>query len=283
MIEPLPQLLIDNLVFPEGLRWHQGELWFSDMWDGKVWRVTSKAELLPVADVPNRPSGMGFLPDGTPVVVSMADRKLLAITPTGPRVYADLSDWATGDVNDLLIDAQGHTYVGNFGYDLFGGAEMAPAGLHMVRPDGRIEAVACDLVFPNGMVLLGDGGTLVVAETWANRLTAFDRSYDGTLINRRVFAELDDRTPDGICIDAADGIWVSCFASGEVIRVLQGGQVTDRIAFPMKRAVACALGGEDGRTLYCATYAGEVEEIHTLKRAGAIETVRVEIGAQGQI
>lgn len=280
MREHTPQVLIDGLVFPEGPRWHNGELWFSDMWDFKVWRMSSDGALHSVADVPNRPSGLGFLPDGRPLVVSMVDRQLLSISPDGTKLYADLSELATGDANDLLIDAQGRAYVGNFGYDLFGGAEAALADLLVVEPDGSARVAASDLVFPNGMVLLDGSDTLVVAETWANRLTAFDRNPDGTLSNRRVFAQLDDRTPDGMAIDEADGIWVACFASGEVVRVLDGGAITDRVSFPGKRAVACCLGGPDGRTLYCTTYAGEVEDIHTGKRAGAIESVRVEIAAQ---
>lgn len=281
MREYHPQLVLDGLIFPEAPRWHKGELWFSDMWDFKVYRMGPGGEPEVVAQVPERPSGLAFLKDGTPIVVSMVDRKLCAITPSGLSPYADLSSLATGDANDLLLDAKGRAYVGNFGYDLFGGADFAPADMLIVDPDGAVRVAASDLTFPNGMVLLGDGKTLVVAETWANRLTAFECAPDGTLQHRREFASLGERTPDGLCIDRDGGIWVACFTTGEVIRVLDGGEVTDVVNFPGKRAVACALGGGDGKTLYCATYAGEVEDIHTRRRAGALESVRVEIPGQG--
>jgi sugar lactone lactonase YvrE len=272
-------ILADNFVFLEGPRWHQDELWVSDMWDLKLFRVQVDGSRKAECEVPRRPSGLGFLQDGTPVVVSMADRKLMKVVNGDVSLYKDLSGAAPGDLNDMAVDEQGRIYVGNFGYDLFGGGEKALADLLLVEPDGSSRVVASDLDFPNGMVFTDGGRTLVVAETWSCRLTAYDRADDGSLSGRRVYADLGTRMPDGICIDHERGIWVSSFNSGEFVRVLEGGEVTDRVLCEGKRAVACQLGGNDGRTLFCCTYAGTIEEIHTLKRASAIETVQVSVPA----
>jgi len=271
----------DGFVFLEGPRWHQGKLWFSDMWGFKVYTLTEAGERAVVCEVPQRPSGLGFLPDGTLLVVSMADRKLLKLAGGKLAVHADLATLAGGDVNDSVTDARGRTYVGNFGYDLFGGAEQQPADLVIVEPDGAARVVARDLSFPNGTVIKDRGRTLVVAESWAGRLTAFDIAADGSLSNRRIYANLGERIPDGICLDAEGGIWVSSFNSGEFLRVLDGGEITDVVECGDKRAVACQLGGADGRTLFCLTYDGQIEDIHQQKAAGAIETVRVAIGSGG--
>lgn len=275
------QMLADGFVFLEGPRWHEGYLWFSDMWGMKVYKMSAAGKRSVVCEVPQRPSGLGFLPDGTLLVVSMADRKLLKLVNDKLELHADLSGLTGGDVNDMVTDAQGRSYVGNFGYDLFSGAEQQPASLCLVEANGAARVVASDLVFPNGSVIKDAGKTLVVAETWASRLAAFDIAPDGSLSNRRVYAALTDRSPDGICLDAEGAIWVACFNSGEFVRVLEGGTVTDIVACENKRAVACQLGGSDGKTLFCLTYAGELEDLHQQKAAGAIETVRVAVGAGG--
>lgn len=275
------QKLADGFVFLEGPRWHGGKLWFSDMWGFKVYTLTEAGERAVVCDVPQRPSGLGFLPDGTLLIVSMADRKLLKLTGGKLAVHADLAALAGGDVNDSVTDAQGRTYVGNFGYDLFGGAEPRLADLVLVDAQGAARVVAHELNFPNGSVIKDGGRTLVVAESWAGRLAAFDIAADGSLSNRRVYASLGERIPDGICLDAEGGIWVSSFNSGEFLRVLDGGQITDVVECGDKRAVACQLGGADGRTLFCLTYDGQIEDLHQQKAAGAIETVRVAVGGAG--
>jgi sugar lactone lactonase YvrE len=274
------QLLADGFVFLEGPRWHNDHLWFSDMWGFKVYKMTAAGARSVVCEVPKRPSGIGFLPDGTPLVVSMADKKLMKLIGNRLRVHSHLDKLAGGDVNDIVTDRNGRSYVGNFGYDLFGGAEKALADLILVEANGAARVVASGLDFPNGTVIIEDK-TLVVAESWANRLTAFDIAADGGLSNRRVFAALDNRTPDGICLDAAGAIWVSCFSTGEFIRVLDGGEITDIAQCGDKRAVACQLGGADGRTLFCLTYAGQLEDLHQRKAAAAIETVRVSVGRGG--
>jgi len=273
--------LADGFVFLEGPRWHQGKLWFSDMWGFKVYTITEAGERAVVCDVPQRPSGLGFLPDGTLLIVSMADRKLMKFKNGTLSVHVDLAEFARGDVNDCVTDQQGRTYVGNFGYDLFAGAEPGPADLVLVEPSGAARVVAGDLNFPNGAVIKDNGKTLVVAESWGARLSAFDIAADGSLSNRRVYASLGERTPDGICLDAAGGIWVSSFNSGEFLRVLDGGEITDIVECGDRRAVACQLGGADGKTLFCLIYDGQLEDLHQQKAAGSIETVRVAVGSGG--
>lgn len=275
------QPLASGFVFLEGPRWHQGKLWFSDMWGFKVYTLTEAGERAVVCEVPQRPSGLGFLPDGSLLVVSMADRKLLKFSHGALSVHADLSSFARGDVNDTVTDRQGRTYAGNFGYDLFAGAEPAPADLVLVEADGRARVVASDLTFPNGAVIKDDGRTLVISESWAGRLSAFDIAADGSLSNRRVYANLGERIPDGICLDAAGAIWVSSFNTGEFLRVFDGGEITDVVECGDRRAVACQLGGHDGKTLFCLTYDGQIEDLHQQKAAGAIETVRVAVGSGG--
>ena len=273
--------LASDFVFLEGLRWKDGRLWMSDMWGNACYDLDLKGRSNKICSVPQRPSGLGFLPDGTMVVVSMVDRRLLRLVDGTLTEYADLSAVATGELNDLLIDDSGRAYVGNFGYDLFGGASAAPANIARVSPDGAITVVAHDLTFPNGMVTVDGGRTFVVSETFANRLTAYDLDAKGGLSNRRVYAALGDRTPDGLCVDREDGIWVASFATSEFIRIARDGTITDRVFCENKRAVSCALGGEDLRTLFCSTFAGHLDDIVARKKVGAIETVRVTIPGRG--
>lgn len=272
-------MFASGFVFLEGLRWKNGKIWMSDMWDYACYTLDLDGRSNRICSVPQRPSGLGFLPDDTLVIVSMVDRKLLRLVDGKLTQYADLSGVASGDLNDLLIDGSGRAYAGDFGYDLFGGADAAPANIAMISADGAISAAANNLTFPNGMVCIEGGRTFVVAETFANRLTAYDRDAAGRLTNRRVYKELGDRTPDGLCVDREDGIWVGCFSTGEFIRVARNGEITDRVFCEGKRAVTCVLGGSDGRTLFCSTFAGQLDDMVARKRGGAIETVRVGIAA----
>ena len=266
--------------FLEGPRWRDGTLWVSDMYRGDVLRIGAEGPPRVVCSLSTRPSGIGFLRDGTPLVASMTDRSLMRIGPDGGlSVHADLSALATGDVNDLVTDDQGRAYVGNFGYDLVGGAPAQPADLVLVEPSGAARVVARGLQFPNGTVLTDAGHTLVIAETWASCLTAFDRADDGSLSGRRVFADLGGRHPDGICVDADGGIWVACLGAFEFIRVEEGGRISDRVGCPGRLAVACALGGDQGRTLYCCTYAATFEDLLAGKAAGRLEVAEVAVPA----
>jgi sugar lactone lactonase YvrE len=276
------EVLAEGFIFLEGPRWHDGRLWFSDMWGHAVHSVTENGAVARVADIPQRPSGLVFLPDGRLVVVSMVDRKLLAIDSAGSvSEYADLSALAAADINDAVIDSHGNIFVGNFGFDVFTGAEPALANLVRVAPDGVASVAAEDMNFPNGAVVTADGGTLICAETFANCLTAFDLDSDGQLSGRRVWADLGEHTPDGICLDQEGAIWAASFAAGEFLRVTEGGSIIDKIAAPGKRAVACNLGGADGRTFFGLTYAGEIADIASGAKNARIETCRVDVGAAG--
>jgi sugar lactone lactonase YvrE len=273
--------LVDGFVFLEGPRWHQGKLWVSDMWGYTVYTISATGAREVVCKVPERPSGLGFAPDGSLLIVSMEDRQLKKLVNGSLVKVADLSGLATGDCNDMVMDARGRAYVGNFGYNLLSGEEAKMAKLVLVDTDGSTRAVADGLNFPNGAVIMNGGRTLVVAETFGNCLTAFDIAADGGLSNRRVFAAMGEHTPDGICLDVDGGIWVASFMTSVFLRVKDGGEVTDTIEVPGRRAVACQLGGDDGKTLFCLTYEGTIEDLHQAKAAGAIETVRVQHAAAG--
>lgn len=269
-----PTPWVADFIFLEAPRWHQNRLWVSDVFDKKLYTIEADGTRTMLAEVPQRPCGIGFLPDGSAVVVSMRDRQILKLGHDGLIPFADFSALANGDLNDLIVDAQGRIYVGNFGFDYHGGAPIATTQMLTVEPDGTMRNSTHDVEFPNGMALINGGSTLVVAETWASRLTAFDRAPDGALSNRRLFADLGQRQPDGICADASDAIWVASFNTGEFIRVLDGGDVTDHIACG-RHAIACELGGNEGKTLYCSAYTGTISELEAGKRLGALFTVDV--------
>ena len=273
---PRREVVFDGLRFPEGCRWHDGRLWFSDMHTGTLYSADPEsADLRIEFTVDARLSGMDWLPDGTLVVSSMLDRLVLRRRPEEQvEVHADLSAVTPYPINDLVIDRSGRIIVGGFGYDLYGGGEQQPGPLIGIDADGAIAVLADDLVFPNGMVILSDG-TLVVAETWGARLTAFDIGEAGVLENRRVWATLPaDSTPDGICRDVDDSIWVSSILDGKFLRVREGGEVVDTVALPGRLAVDCVLAGDDGRTLLMST-ANSFQPEETEVREGRIERLRL--------
>ena len=269
MKEHRATLVADGFVFLEAPRWHDNRLWVSDVFDSKLYTVTEKGTRSLVCNVPGRPAGIGFLPDKTPIVVSCADKKLMKVSEGVLSVYADLTGVAAGDLNDLVVDDAGRAYVGNFGYDLFGGAPIKPTEMHVVEPDGSIRVAATALEFPNGAVIMDDGRMLVVAETWSGRLTAYDRAEDGELSHRRPFADLGGRQPDGICVDRNGAIWAACYNTGEFIRVIEGGEITDCVKFE-GNAVSCVIGGRSGTTLFCCVYLGTDEQLQARQRRSAI-------------
>jgi sugar lactone lactonase YvrE len=276
-----PTVLLDDLAFPEGPRWRDGRLFFSDMHDGKVLAVDLEGCVETIATVVGEPSGLGWLPDGRLLVVSMQDRRLLRLDPDGLHEVADLSKLATFHCNDMVVDAKGRAYVGNFGFDLHvEKPDFRKAEIVRVDPDGSARVVADDLAFPNGTVITPDGRTLVVGESFAARLTAFDVAADGSLSSRRVWAKLEKAVPDGICLDAESAIWVASPVSAEVLRVHEGGRVSQRIPVATQ-AFACMLGGADRRTLFICTALDSHPEQCRAKRSGRIEMVRVDVPGAG--
>ena len=279
MIELQAQRFADDFIFLEGPKWRDGQLWVSDVFDHCVYSISADGHRRKICRV-DRPAGLGFLPDGTLVMVDQKARCLLRLDGDNTILYADLSKHAAGYLNDFAVDGQGRIYVGNFGYDYDAGEPHKTTSLHRVDPDGTVSAAATDVDFPNGSIIINRGRTLIIAETWAGRLTAFDINDRGDLSNRRIFADLGERQPDGICADAEGAIWVSCFNTGEFVRVLDGGHVTHRLQFD-GRGVSCALGGADGTLLFLSTYLGSIDDLAAGKRKGKLFTVNVETPGLG--
>ncbi len=268
---PAGQLLATGLRFGEGPRWHNGELWFSDMHAQQVMRLASDGSLHVVVSVPQDPSGLGWLPDGQLLIVSMRDRKLMRWNGSTLMEHADLSELARHPCNDMVVDSKGRAYVGNFGFDKWGGATPGNASLICVEPNGQSRLVADDLAFPNGVVITPDGKTLIVAESYGARLTAFAVQENGDLGSRRTWAELPhDGVPDGICLDSDGCIWSALPRSNECIRLREGGEITHRIGLD-QGAFACMLGGPNGDTLYVLTAASSAPERCRAEATGRIE------------
>ena len=243
-------LLTDAIKFPEGPRWHDDHLWFEDTIGERLVKVDMLGNLTTVVEVPGRASGLGFLPDGTPLVMSMFEMKMYKVVDGELVAHADLSGHVDYPVNDMIVDKSGRAYLGHFGYDLFNEAPPEPTTLLMVDTAGQVREVADGLVFPNGMAIDDDGSTFYVAETWGHRITAFDILPDGGLTNQRTHVDLGGRHPDGICLDAQGALWVASAMESEFIRVLPDGTITDVKACPGHIATSCALGGPDGDTLF---------------------------------
>jgi sugar lactone lactonase YvrE len=260
------ETLVGGGAFFECPRWHDGHLWVSDYWRHQILAITPDGATEPVAEVPGSPSGLGWLPDGTLLVVSMFDTKLLRVQDGATVVHADLSAHSGPQSNDMVVDAAGRAYVSTTDFTAF--AEMPATNLVRVDPDGSVSVAAEGLLFPNGSVITPDGATLIVAESWGQRLTAFDLEVDGSLANRRDWARFAPPqapagpgrpaqwgcAPDGITLDAEGAVWVADAANKRAIRVREGGQILEEIGAGDLDVIACALGGDDGRTLFlCAT------------------------------
>ena len=274
------KVLLDGFVFLEGPRWRDGKLWVSDQYDQKVFAIDPAGPTETVCEVPNQPSGLGWLPDGRLLVVSMTDRRVLRLESDALVEHSDLSDLATFHCNDMVVDDQGRAYVGHFGSDLAAGGMPDPASLILVTPDGNARTVAEDLLFPNGSVITPDGSTLIVAESFGARLTAFDIEPNGDLSNRHVWAPPSGFIPDGCCLDAEGAVWVASPPTREVMRVLEGGEITDRVSVD-QFAIACMLGGEGGRTLFVLTAPSLDREQSLELRGGRVETLEVGIPGAG--
>ena len=274
-----PRSLLEGLCFPEGPRWHDGKFYFSDMHARRVVSLDLEGNAETVVHVPNDPSGLGWLPDGRMLVVSMLDRRLLRLDGDTLTEVADISSVVTARCNDMVVDAQGRAYIGNFGFEFHDDESPKPTVLVMVTPAGDARVVADELAFPNGAVITPDGGTLIVAETYGHQLTAFNIEDDGSLVDRRLFAKLEGM-PDGICLDAEGAVWVATPFRSEVVRLREGGEVADRIAVGTE-AFACMLGGPERRTLFICTATATTAEKCRALRKGAIEIVEVDVPGAG--
>ncbi len=270
------ELLVDGVDFGEGPRWRDGVLWYSDFYQASIYTVTPDGTRHAVhSGLPDRPSGLGWMPDGSLLVVFMQDRKVMRELDGALVEHADLSAIAAGHCNDMVVDAVGNAYVGNFGFDFENGADPAAADLALVRTDGSVEVAATDLKFPNGSVITADGSTLIVGESFGGGYEAWTINADATLTNRRRWADIAGTAPDGCTMDSEGAIWFSDALTPQVIRVREGGEVTDTIATPAP-TFACVLGGDDGRTLYVLTAPSSSPDHVAGRGAGAIYSTTVE-------
>jgi sugar lactone lactonase YvrE len=280
-----PEVLVGTGAFYEGPRWHDGRWWVSDFYRHTVSAVTPEGEQEAVLIVDQQPSGLGWLPDGTLLVVSMKDRRLLRRTTAGAvEEVADLSRLASGSLNDMVVDQQGRAWIGNFGFDLMGGGPSSLANLIRVDPDGAAAVVAEEMSFPNGSVVTPDGRTLIVGESGGLRYTAFTIVDDGSLIDRRVWAQMSDPAvaPDGCCLDAEGHIWAADAIGNRCVRVAEGGAVVDEVRAPNGLGVyGCMLGGEDGRTLLMCCAPGFQEHERAAANDAVLMTVGVEVPHAG--
>jgi len=290
-------VVADGFTFLEGPRWRDGMLWFSDFYSHAVWRIKPGQAAEKVLDVPQQPSGLGWLPDGRMLVVSMRDRKVLRQEEDGRLViHADLWSHCTWHCNDMVVAANGNAYVGNFGFDLDGGAAHCHTNLLLVRPDGTVQVVAQKLGFPNGAVITPDGKTLIVGESSANRISQFAILPDGTLGPRRDFAAFDDLSdepdvakrlararivPDGMTLDAEGAVWFADAAFQKVVRMAEGGKVLDEISTAPEGVFAAMLGGDDGKTLFLCAAPDSHGPARQVARQARLISVRVDVPHAG--
>lgn len=241
--------LLTGLALCESPRWHDGRLWLADWAAHEVLAVDLAGASEVCLRMPSFPFCLDWLPDGRLLVVSGREGRLLRREPDGSLVtHADLGGLSRHPWNEIVVDGRGNAYVNNTGFD-FPGGEFAPGTIALVRPDGSARQVADAVAFPNGMAVTPDNATLILAESWGNRLTAFDIARDGSLGRRRVWADLSGGYPDGICIDAEGAVWYADVPHKRCVRVREGGEVLEMLALD-RGGFACMLGGPDGSTLF---------------------------------
>lgn len=289
--------VLGGLSYLECPRRHENRIWVADFYTHQVLSVREDgSDLRQEAEVPGQPSGLGWLPDGRLLVLSQHDKRLLRREADGLLVvHADLSEHVTGEPNDMVVDGQGRAFVGDFGFDLFGGAPVAPTDLLRVDPDGAVTQVADDLWFPNGSVITDDG-VLLVGETFGNRISAFHVRADGSLADRQVWAssgplpsERDLSTalgqlsvaPESCGLDAEGALWVADALAGRVLRVRPGGEIVEEIAIGTG-VFACMLGGADGRTLFLCTAPDFDRAARSSAREAELRTCRVDVPHAGR-
>ena len=290
--------LLEGGCFFEGPRWHGGRWWVSDFYRHLVLAVGEDGRAEEVMTVEGQPSGLGWMPDGSLLVVSMLDRRILRRSPDGAvTLHADVGEHCTGPLNDMVVDRRGRAYAGNFGFDLMAAADPRPAALIRVDPDGTASIAAEDLLFPNGSVITPDGRTLIVGETAGARYTAFTVEDDGSLSERRVWAQVAPTPemttfaetlgqlrfgPDGCGLDAEEHIWSADEVGARCARLAPGGEIVDEVAMPPGLNVfACMLGGEDGRTLLMCAAPDFHQEARSAAREAVLLTTTVDVPRAG--
>jgi sugar lactone lactonase YvrE len=258
------RVLREGLAFGEGPRWHEGRLWFSDFYRHGIFSIDESGEDERLEhSVPTQPSGLGWLPDGDLLFVSMTDQRVMRVHDGAVSLFADIAPYCNFWANEMIVSTSGVSYVGNFGFDLdimlrdVGPAAMMVSrppttNLVVLSPDGDVLQVVPDMDFPNGTVISSDGATLIIGETLAFRLTAFDVKSDGTLSDRRVFAQMDYVATDGMCLDAEGQIWLANALAKKCLRVREGGEITGEVE-TSQNAFACVFGGADRTTLFIMT------------------------------
>ncbi len=290
------EVLAQGMAFLEGPRWHEGRLYVSDFYLKRVYRLDDDNRLEVVCDVPGQPSGLGFDAAGDLLVVSMTDRRLLRLAGGELEEVCDLGALAPFHCNDMVVDRHGGAYVGNFGWDAAEDPAIRATNLIRVSPDGVATVVAEDLVFPNGAVITDDGGTLLVSETFAGRITAFDIAGDGGLEGRRVWADLAPRAdwptlpdavasgrplPDGMALDAEGAVWIGDAAGAGALRVAPGGEILDLVPTGDLSAYAVALGGDDRRTLYICASPPLLQTDPSVEHRAELLATRVDVPGAG--
>jgi sugar lactone lactonase YvrE len=265
-----------GLLFPEGPRWRDGTWWVSDQLGDRVVRVDEQGSTRQVAEL-GAPSGLGFATDGTLLVARMHEPSVVAVDSDGCREVADLRRSAR-HLNDMVVDSDGRAYVDAYD-DPF---DVATHRLLRIDPDGLVADAAHGLSFPNGLAVT-ERRTLLVAETFAGRITEFDIGDDGSLSGPRTWAQLPEgRAPDGLCLDANGDLWVAAYTSGEFFHLQQGGKVLDHVQFPDRWAMSCALGGADGRTLLLCTAATSQDDYFAGRSVGHLDLHRVDVPGVGR-
>ncbi len=291
--------LLSGGAFFESPRWHEGRWWVSDFYRRIVLAIDERGGAEVIMEVEGQPSGIGWMPDGSMLVVSMKEHLVLRRETSGAvSIHADVTEYCGGNLNDMVVRSSGRAYVGNFGFDLMGFAEPAPANLIRIDPDGTASVAAEDLLFPNGSVITPDGTTLIVGETAGARYTAFTIADDGSLTDRRVWAQVAPEPdiggsleatlaqlqfgPDGCTLDAEGMIWAADEVNGRLARVAEGGEIVAEIPSPEGlNFFACALGGEDGRTMLICAAPDFLEANRVNARDAVLLTTRVDVPHAG--
>lgn len=276
------KLIHDGLVFPECPRWRDGALWFSDCHDGAVVAINPAGRLIERFAVPGGPSGLGWLPDGRLLVVSIADLCVYRREADGMLVrHADLAKLHRFHTNDMIVDDAGNAYVGEVGFRI-GSEDERTTVIALVRPDGRVEVATNSVTTPNGAAISADRKTFVLAQSWVRRLSAFDIAPDATLTNGRLIAQLGEGDiPDGMCLDEEDHVWAACPFSNSVIRVSPAGEIVARLQSSHGRPYACVFGGADRRDLYICCAPDHDAAAVRAARAGAITVARLSVAGGG--